>query len=358
MNVLPSASTSSQSGPIRGEFHRETFVSKALANNPLGDPAERVAWVYTPPGYESSQQHYPVVYFLHGYLSRADSWWNWKPWRPAFPLLIDQLFSDPEVSPALVVLVDAWTSLGGSQYLNSPATGQYLDYLAEDVVAAVDNRYRTIADRDHRALAGKSSGGYGAMVATMLRPDVFGAFATHAGDCAFEMSYFFDIAGAARALRDRYDGSYERFFDDFRSRPALFLDPTGPDHRLINIYAMAACYSAEPDGTVLLPWDPQTMGIRYDVWDRWRELDPVCMADKRVDALRSLRAIWVDAGRRDDYYLDLGAQAFSARLTALGIEHHFELFDAPHAGIEHRYPLALRFLAERLQGSAREGPVQ
>jgi S-formylglutathione hydrolase FrmB len=267
-------------------------------------------------------------------------------------VLIDQLFSDPAVSPALVVLVDGWTSLGGSQYLNSPATGRYLDYLSEDIVTAVDARYRTIADRDHRALAGKSSGGYGAMVATMLRPDIFGAFATHSGDCAFEMSYFADIAGAARALRDLYDGSYERFFEDFRSRPALYLEPTGPDHRLINIYAMAACYSAEPDGTVLLPFDPETMAIRYDVWERWQSLDPIRLADTHADVLRSLRAIWIDAGRRDDFYMDLGAQAFSARLRALGIDHYFELFDAPHAGVHHRYPLALRFLAERLSGSS------
>ncbi len=116
---------------------------------------------------------------------------------------------------------------------------------------------------------------------------------------------------------------------------------------------MAACYCAERDGRVSLPWGPQTMVIRYEVWDTWRALDPICMVDKRVDALRSLRAIWVDAGRRDDYCLDLGAQAFSSRLTAHGIEHHCELFGALHAGIEHRYPLALRFLAERLQGPAR-----
>lgn len=348
MNLLPSSATHSDQVTIEGAFHRETVVSKALVGNPLQDPVERAAWVYTPPGYEASDRRYPVVYFLHGYLGRVDTWWNWKPWRPAFPELVDQLFRDPTVSPAIVVLVDAWTSLGGSQYLNSPGTGRYLDYLAEDVVSAVDSRYRTIADRDHRALSGKSSGGYGAMVATMLRPDVFGAFATHAGDCAFEMSYFMDIAGAARALRDRYGGSYVRFFEDFWSRPALFLDPTGPDHRLINIYAMAACYSAEPDGTVSLPWDLETMAIRYDVWERWQELDPIRLAGSKVDALRSLRAIWVDAGNRDDYYMDLGAQAFSARLRSFGIEHHFELFDAPHAGIEHRYPLALRYIVERL----------
>ena len=341
-----------------GTFTPELVTSRALTGNPLGDPAERTMWVYTPPGYASGDQSYPTIYFLHGYLGRVDEHWNWAGWRPGFPRLIDRLFSDPAVKPAIVVLVDAWTAIGGSQYLNSPATGRYLDYLCDDVVPAVDSRYHTLADRDHRAVTGKSSGGYGAMVSAMLRPDVFGGFATHSGDCGFEFCYLHDVAGAARALRYLYEGSYERFLADFRSRPDIFLEPTGPAHLLINIYAMAACYSAEPDGTVLLPWDVSTLAFRPDVWARWQALDPVRMAPVHADALRSMRAIWIDAGTRDDYFLDLGARAFSAQLTEIGANYNFELFDAPHAGVSFRYPLALRFLAERLQGSAREGPVK
>jgi S-formylglutathione hydrolase FrmB len=341
-----------------GAFVRDTVMSPALAGNPLGDTPERTVWLYLPPGYQQSSRRYPTIYFLHGYLGRVNQWWNWSPWRPSFPQRIDDLFRDGTVEPAIVVLVDAWTSLGGSQYLNSPATGRYLDYLSEDVVATVDARYRTLADRDHRALAGKSSGGYGAMVAAMLRPDVFGALASHAGDCAFEMSYFGDIAAAARQLRDRYAGSYERFFEDFRSREAAYFNPQGADHLLINIYAMAACYSGEEDGTVSLPFDTETMAIRYEVWRRWQELDPIRLASTHADALRSLRGIWIDAGRQDDYYLDLGAQAFSAQLTALDVKHEFELFDGPHAGIEHRYPLSLRYLAGRFAGEpARAEPA-
>jgi hypothetical protein len=339
---------SSEPFETAGSFSRETLNSRALEGNPLGDPSQRTMWVYTPPGYEDSDRRYPAIYFLHGYLGRVDGYWNWVGWNPGVPRLIDDLFADPSVSPAIVVLVDAWTAIGGSQYLNSPATGQYMDYLSEDVVAAVDSRFRTIPDRDHRALSGKSSGGYGAMVATMLRPDVFGAFASHSGDCGFEYGYLFDVAAAARALRDLYDGSYDRFFEDFRSRPARIRTARDPDHVLINIYAMAACYSPEPDGTVSLPFDLRTTRFRDDVWRRWLELDPVRMVQGRVDALRSLRAIWIDAGRQDDYYLDLGAQAISAQLTDLKIGHEFELFEGFHAGVQHRYPLALRFLADRL----------
>jgi len=334
--------------PLAGAFTRERISSEALRGNPLGDPHERTLWVYTPPGYDDSDRHYPTIYFLHGYLGRVDGLWNWVGFQPSVPQLIDELFADPSVDPAIVVLVDAWTKIGGSQYLNSPATGRYLDYLANDVVHAVDERYRSIADRDHRAVSGKSSGGYGAMVATMLRPDVFGAFASHSGDCGFEQCYLFDVAACARALRDLYEGSWQPFFDDFFSRPAQILRSSDPDHVLINIYAMAAAYSAEEDGSVSLPFDERTLRFRDDVWRRWQAWDPVRMVATKLDVLRSLRGIWIDAGRRDDYYLDLGAQAISDQLTNAAIEHQFELFEGFHAGVQHRYPLGFRYLASRL----------
>jgi S-formylglutathione hydrolase FrmB len=244
-----------------------------------------------------------------------------------------------------VVLVDCWTSLGGSQFLNSPGTGRYLDYLCDEVVAFVDDRYPTLPAREHRGIAGKSSGGYGAMVASMLRPDTFGGLASHAGDALFEHCYLPDMAAATRALRDHYDGSYERFFADFATRPAMSKETDGV---LLGIWAMAACYSAEPDGTVTLPFDPATGRLRDEVWARWLALDPVRMAAGHADQLRSLRGIYLDAGRHDQFWLDLGATAFSAELDALGIEHVLELFDATHSGIEYRYPTGWAFLAERL----------
>jgi hypothetical protein len=63
-----------------------------------------------------------------------------------------------------------------------------------------------------------------------------------------------------------------------------------------------------------------------------------------------MRAIYIDAGTRDEYFLDLGAEAFRRELAELGItDVFFELFDAGLGAIEYRYPLAIRYLAERLQ---------
>jgi hypothetical protein len=318
-----------------------------LEGNPLGDPVERPLWVYLPPGVGDDQgRRHPSIFVIQGYTGQVDMWWNRTALRPTVPELVDELFAGPsQTPPAIVVFVDCWTSLGGSQFLNSPGTGRYLDYLCDEVVAFVDDRYPTLPAREHRGIAGKSSGGYGAMVAPMLRPDTFGALASHAGDALFEHCYLPDMAKAARALRDHYDGSYERFFADFATRPAMSKEPDGV---LLGTWAMAACYSAEPDGAVTLPFDPATGRLRDEVWARWLALDPVRMAAGHADQLRSLRGVYLDAGRRDQFWLDLGAAAFSAELDALGIEHVFELFDATHSGIEYRYPAGLAFLAQRL----------
>ena len=113
---------------------------------------------------------------------------------------------------------------------------------------------------------------------------------------------------------------------------------------------MAACYSANEDGSVDLPFEPETGSCGRTVWERWLAWDPVRMAERHADALRGLRAVYLDAGRRDQFHLDLGADAFRRELEQLGVtDVFFELFDGTHSSIEYRYPLALRYLAERLQ---------
>ncbi len=333
---------------LAGRIEEHELKSDVLRGNPLGDPHVRPLWVYVPPAYDAEpERRFPALYLIQGMTGQLDMWRNRSAFRPSVPELVDRLFAEDGCPPALVVFVDAWTSVGGAQFLDSPGTGRYHTYLCEDVVAFVDARYRTLADAAHRGISGKSSGGYGAMVTPMLRPDVFGGLASHAGDALFELCYLPDFREAARALRDSYGGSFDRFWEDFRSRPA-FTKPS--DFPLVNTWAMAACYSANEDGSVDVPFEPETGKLREDVWERWLAWDPVRMAPRHADALRGLRAIYLDAGKRDEYFLDLGAEAFRRELASLGVSDvFFELFDGKHGGIEYRYPLALRYLAERLQ---------
>jgi len=335
---------------LAGRLDETVIDSPALRENPLGDPAERPLWVYCPPGYDDDPgRRYPAIYVIQGYTGTIGMWRNRTPFRPTVIERVDDLFAGAgSPPPALVVFVDAWTSYGGSQYVDSPGTGRYHTYLCEDVVGFVDANWRTLASRDHRGISGKSSGGFGAMITPMLRPDLFGGLATHAGDALYELCYLAEVGKVVRALRDEYGGSYEKFWEDFRSRVAFTKDS---DALLVMYYGVAACFSADEDGTVRLPFELSTGRLLPDVWQRWLDWDPVRMVPRYAGALRSLRAIWVDAGRRDQYFLDLGAQAFVDELKAIGVEDvRFELFDATHAAIEYRYPDAIAFLAERLAG--------
>ena len=154
-----------------------------------------------------------------------------------------------------------------------------------------------------------------------------------------------------RALRS-YDGDIWKLWDDFRSRVAF---TSQADGELIGLLGVAAPFSANDDGTVDLPFDPRTGVLRPAVWQRWLDFDPVRMAPRYADALRSVRSIWIDAGIRDDYFLDVGAQAFRAELRGIGVPDdviRFELFDATHAAIDYRYPMSLAWLCQRMAGGA------
>jgi hypothetical protein len=332
---------------LAGRIEEHAFESEVLKDNALGDPHVRPLWVYVPPGYDDeAERRYPSVYAIQGLTGQLDMWRNRTAFRKNFPELADELFAGGGAPPCVLVYVDAWTSLGGGQFIDSPGSGRYHTYLCEEVVPFVDGKYRTLADAAHRGIAGKSSGGYGAMVNPMLRPDVFGGLATHAGDALFEMCYLPDFRRSVRALRDHYDGSFDRFWEDFHSRPPFSKDS---DHHLLNDWCMAACYSADEDGTVHLPYDTATGELQPEIWERWLAWDPVRMVPGHADALRSLKAVYIDCGSRDQFYLDLGAEAFRRALERIGVtDVFFELFDATHTAIEYRYPLALKYLAERL----------
>jgi S-formylglutathione hydrolase FrmB len=338
-------------GEMKGRFERIVVESEVLQDNPLGDPARRPLYVYLPPGAaESPDRTWPSIYLIQGMTGQVDMWLNRNAFEPTMIERVDSLFSTDGVPGAIVVFVDAWTSYGGSQFINSAATGRYMDYLCDEVVAFVDANYPTIAARDHRGLTGKSSGGYGAMVVPMLRPDVFGALASHAGDALFEVCYLPEFRETARTLRDNFEGSYEVFWERFRATPNLDFHVHGTP---INTYAMAAAYSPDLDepGKVVLPFDIETGRLDDRVWARWLEWDPVRMVPENVDALKSMKLVYLDAGKSDEWYLDLGAKAVSKELDKAGIEHSFDLFDAGHMGIQYRYPRALEDLARALSPS-------
>ncbi|MCI0340356.1 MAG: hypothetical protein L0216_04280 [Planctomycetales bacterium] len=331
----------------RGRVERFVIRSEALRGNPLGDPAEREVAVYLPPGYdEEPRRRYPCVVVLTGYTGRGVMLLNRTGWGEGLDERMDRLVASGACPPMILAMPDCFTRLGGSQYLDSAATGRYETHLVSEFVPEVDRRVRTIPDSAHRGIMGKSSGGYGAIVQAMRHPELFGACADHSGDSAFEYCYLPDFVKVVRAVAKH--GSLEKFLEAFAAAPKKGKELI----EVMNILAMASSYSPnpakEPPLAFDLPFDLESGELLPDVWRRWLEWDPVEMVARHEAALRGLRLLFVDCGRKDEFALDVGARILVRRLRARGIPVEHEEFDDGHMDIAYRYDVSLPKLARAL----------
>jgi S-formylglutathione hydrolase FrmB len=329
----------------RGSLQVETVESKLLRGNLPGDPHVRELHVYTPPGYETGTERYPVIWCLAGFTGRGRSFLNDAAWAPALNERMDALIASGRAKPVILALPDCFTHLGGSQYVNSTGLGRYEDYLVEELVPLVDERYRTRSSPDHRGVMGKSSGGYGSIVLGMRHPDIFGAVACHSGDMGFELCYKRDFGPAARRIRKA--GGVASWMRDFAAQPRK----RSEDFPALDVVAMAAAYSPNPENPPSycdLPFDVETGELREDVWARWLEHDPLRLADRHAGALRGMRLLFLDCGTEDEFYLEMGARQMVRKLQALGIAHEYEEFEDGHMSIPYRYDVSLPKLSAAL----------
>jgi S-formylglutathione hydrolase FrmB len=335
---------------VKGTVEVHDVPAPSLAGNPLGDPVTRRTPVYLPPGYADGGTRYPTVYFLQGFTGGGMGWLNFPGFSVTVPERLDALVAADRLPPFIGVFVDGWTAIGGSQWLNSDAIGQYRDYVARDVVAWVDRTLRTLPTRLARAVVGHSSGGYGALVMGRHHPDLFAHIGSQSGDAYFEYCYLNDLPKAAGALLKA--GGVTVWFEDFWRR-AKETKARGDDHAVLNALAMAAAYSpkkGEPMN-IELPFDPQTARLREDVWARWLAHDPVRFIPESGEAFRSLSTVFVDCGTKDEFNLRWGARMVAQELRNVGVDPVHEEFDDGHMGINYRYARSLEVIAPRLARS-------
>ena len=317
--------------------------SEVLKGNPLGDPHVRDLFVYLPPGYDESDERYPTVYCLTGFTGRGKMLLNDNPFTPNLAERMDRALASGKIRPMIAVLPNCFTYYGGAQYINSTATGNYEDYLTREIVPFVDENFRTVNDRGSRAVMGKSSGGYGSLIMGLRHADIFGLVCSTAGDAYFEYCYPMDFAKAFRTIK----GDVKKFMTDFWSTEKQGKD----DHAALNTIGMAACYS--PNGPEIdMPFDLETGEMRVDVWQRWLEHDPVRLAEKHVGALKWLNLLFIDAGTRDEFALDIGAKILSKKLTELDVPHIHEEFDDGHFNISYRFERSLELISENVTSNS------
>src|SRR5260221_384961 len=186
--------------------HEITFESKALKGNRLGDPHVRPLYIYLPPGYDSDlTRRYPVILMLSSHGNTAQSMLNWRGWDESLDQQVTRLITSGACPPHIMIIPDTWTRLGGALHLNSPAIGNYADYLLDEIVPYVDANFRTLAAGKRRGIMGRSSGGFAAIYHAMTRPGMFNAVADHSGDSYFEFMALPEIAKLHMNLA-RYGG--------------------------------------------------------------------------------------------------------------------------------------------------------
>ena len=308
---------------------RTTIPAPSLAANLVGEKAERPIVVYLPPSYDTSATRYPVIYYLPGY---GDSGFiGFVPGADTDELNANGTF--PEV---IFVVANGVSVMGGSFYANSPVTGNWEDFVAEDLVAHVDGTYRTLADAASRGLAGHSMGGFGALNIGMHRADVFGS--------VYSLSPgLFDAEGLANSQMFQSERTIQSYLEVEQRLAGLAAEEAATHMKrqgsdLGFTLAYGAAFAPNPSR------HPPYVDYPYSLVDgalvrdetRWKQWESgyggiVEELAEYGDNLRSLRALGLDYGTRDFYaWIPQGVAYMDAQLTAAGITHQTNVFDGGH----------------------------
>jgi S-formylglutathione hydrolase FrmB len=296
-----------------GKVERITVHGKSLEGNLEGDSPDREVSVYLPATYATDQsRRFPVVYLLHGYGGRDDTFVS----RLAtLQESSDRLAAAQGFSSAIVVTPNAFTLHKGSMYSNSPTTGDWERFIAEDLVAHMDSHYRTLPNRMSRGLAGHSMGGYGAVGIGMKRPDVFFSLYLMSSCClTANRNPNPEAMAASEAIKTRAQA-------EEASRGRGF----GPSVNL----ASAAAWSPNPTNPPLYLDLPVKDGkVRPEIVAKWVANAPLEMIEQHANNLKKYYAIAIDIGTADSL-LASNRQLHDA-MTRLRIPHSYEEYEGDH----------------------------
>jgi S-formylglutathione hydrolase FrmB len=299
--------------PAKGTLERITVHGRALEGNLEGDSPDRAVVVYLPSSYNrDASRRYPVLYFLHGYTATAEAYVKVL----GIPESIDRAIA-AGAREMIVVIPDAFTRYSGSMFSNSPTTGFWETFVADDLTAAIDRRYRTVASRSGRGLAGHSMGGYGTLRIGMKQPHAFAALYAMSSCCLMNdpAGWFGSAAGRGNPARGVGQG-----------RGA----GQGRGGAMANaLSAQAAAWAPNPKNPPQFFDLPTRDGeVQPLVAAKWIANSPLVFVDQYVPALKSMRAIALDIGDRDPF-VGTNRQLADA-LARLDVPHTFEVYDGDH----------------------------
>ena len=284
--------------------------SKALEGNLEGLSPDRDVFVMLPPSYfKEPARRYPVVYALHGYSIDAEQWLK----EIHAPQTIEGAFAKG-VPEMIVVFPSSKNATGGPFYSSSVTTGDFENFIAEDLIDYIDGHYRTLARRESRGLVGHSMGGYGAARIGIKRADKFGALYVMSACCIDPMG--------SRGLTGKQVGEIEAI-KSLADAPAMEFLERGT-------IALAAAWSPNPNKPPLyidLPVDKDGKE-RPEILAKWTANAPLAFLDQYIYRVRQYAGIAIDVGDRDP--LKDEAKILHDALLAQGIANSLEIYDGDH----------------------------
>lgn len=326
-----------------GTVHCLIHESKVLQGNPLGDPTKRELHVYTPAGW-TPEQKLPLLVDFVGYWGSGLRHTGWLSFFENVPERLDRLIGEGKMPPVVVAFPDCATKVGGNQYLNSAGTGRYADYLIQEIVPLVEEKFGC-GGPGRRGCFGKSSGGYGAAWHGLHYADFWAAISINSGDMGFDALQLPDLYEALNLIQ-KHGGTIESFWRHLESKNKL----TDKERIAAMVLAMSAFYDPDPGAfrCMRLPCDPYTAELIPERWANWMRHDPVVIADERGAELRKLKAVYMDCGDHDQFRIHFGMRRLHRKLTAQGIPHVYEEFDDDHTDVDYRMDVFLPYLAKAL----------
>lgn len=316
----------------------------------MGDAHERTFPVYLPPGYDPKRATpYPLVFLLSGWGAKSS---HYIAEDSAFDVPLttrwDRAIATGRMRPMIVVFPDGTSKLGCSQYVNSPAQGNYQDYICDELVQWADRQFHTYGEPGHRVIAGHSSGGYGALVAGLQRPDAFQYVCSSAGDAFFELSILPNLSRVIIEIEKA--GGLPQFLKKFFDEPYSRGIPMGQIDTMLTLN-MCACYAPNVKNPPLyadLFFDLKTGEVFPEIWDRISAWDPLKMIDRYKENLKKLKWVQLEAGLQDQHALQLGHRQLSRRFHDLGVPHELVEYPGTHSGHHWRFEQRLIRLLERM----------
>jgi enterochelin esterase family protein len=313
--------------------------SKILASNPLGDSALKRSVMLIPKKKPPKLKQFPVVLILAGFTGNGPNYFGHRPFENNFPETIDSEFEKGLAPSALYVFVDAFTGLGGSQFLDSSAVGNYERYLINEVVASIHTDPDVSSDPEDWCVMGGSSGGYGALHLLSQYSDIFGLAGAVAPDAHFESVYLPDLYANASAV-----SKFKKTSDvvDWVKDGGL---NKRNGHQILNAYAMSACYSPKGSVGIEYPIDFDSGELLEKVWKKWKEKDPTIFLKQRK--FRS-QGVFLEVGKYDEHCLYFGSRQIKKILESKKIKTEYLEFDGGHRDLSSSRPRFLKWLKSRL----------